>query len=235
MIKSTSVRRNEAEYWLAASLKSQRIVKLHVDTYMYVYLHLKSKINMKKLLFGLAVAALAIGIFSFIPKPERKDLTTYNVVTDFSKVEWVGTKKAGYHTGTFTLKSGEVKLDGNKLAGGKFTIDLTSLKLIGEDNAGFEKHLKAKDFFETEIFQEATFEISNVEYSSETEANISGTLNLKGIPVPLSFPAVIRNADDKKFFAQAFFSLDRTLWGINYGLGNVAKDVQISVFLFANK
>jgi hypothetical protein len=55
------------------------------------------------------------------------------------------------------------------------------------------------------------------------------------VSVPLSFPAVIRNADDKRFFAQAFFSLDRTLWGINYGIGNVAKDVQLSVYLFANK
>jgi polyisoprenoid-binding protein YceI len=192
---------------------------------------------MKKVLLGAAVALIAsIGLSAFTPKEERKDLTTYSVLNDYSKVEWVGTKKTGYHSGAFKLKSGEIKLDpNNRLAGGKFVIDMTSLQLIGEDQPKFVDHLKAKDFFETAAFGEATYEISNVEYTSETEVKISGSLNLKGISVPMSIPAIIRNADDKRFFGQAFFSLDRTLWGINYGLGTVAKDVQVSVYLFANK
>jgi polyisoprenoid-binding protein YceI len=192
---------------------------------------------MKKVLLGAAIAVIAsIGLSAFKPKEERKDLTTYSVLNDYSRVEWVGTKKTGYHSGAFKLKSGEIKLDpNNRLAGGKFVIDMTSLQLIGEDQPKFVDHLKAKDFFETAAFGEATYEISNVEYTSETEVKISGSLNLKGISVPMSIPAIIRNADDKRFFGQAFFSLDRTLWGINYGLGTVAKDVQVSVYLFANK
>ncbi|HEX6914594.1 MAG TPA: YceI family protein [Chitinophagaceae bacterium] len=191
---------------------------------------------MKKAFLVLTVAMVsAIGISSFTVSGTENNLTTYTVLSDYSKVEWVGTKKTGYHTGAFAVKSGEVKFDGDKLAGGKFVIDLTSLKLIGEQNEKFEGHLKSKDFFETSVFSEATFEISDVEYVSDKDVKISGSLNLKGIAVPVSFPAVIRNADDKRFFAQAFFSIDRTLWGINYGLGNVAKDVQISVYLFANK
>jgi polyisoprenoid-binding protein YceI len=192
---------------------------------------------MKKVLLGAAIAVIAsIGLSAFKPKEERKDLTTYSVLNDYSRVEWVGTKKTGYHSGAFKLKSGEIKLDANnKLAGGRFVIDMASLQLIGEDQPKFVDHLKAKDFFETASFGEATYEISNVEYTSDTEVKINGSLNLKGITVPLSIPAIIRNADDKRFFGQAFFSLDRTLWGINYGLGTVAKDVQVSVHLFANK
>jgi polyisoprenoid-binding protein YceI len=192
---------------------------------------------MKKALLGFAAVILAcIAFTAFKPKAERTDLTSYAVLNDFSKVEWVGSKKSGFHQGGFKIKSGEVKLDATgKLAGGKFVIDLTSLKLIGEDNPKFEEHLKAKDFFETSVFSEATYEISSVEYTSETEVKINGSLNLKGISLPLSFPAIIRNSDDKRFFGQAFFSLDRTLWGINYGVGTVAKDVQVSVYLFANK
>jgi polyisoprenoid-binding protein YceI len=191
---------------------------------------------MKKVLLVLGIAIIAsVALSAFKPKEEPKELTTYSVLNDFSKVEWVGTKKSGFHQGSFKIKSGEVKLDGNKLAGGKFVIDLTSLKLIGEDNPKFEEHLKAKDFFETSVFSEATYEINNVEYISETDVKLNGSLNLKGISLPLSIPAVIRNSDDKRFFGQAFFSLDRTLWGINYGIGTVAKDVQVSVYLFANK
>jgi len=191
---------------------------------------------MKKWFFVLAAAAFGmVGVLAFSPKAEKKALTSYSVLTDYSKVEWVGTKKSGYHTGVFKLKSGEVTFDGNKLAGGRFIIDLTSLKLVGEESPKFEEHLKAKDFFETSVFKEATYEITGVEYLSETDVKISGSLNLKGVSVPVSLPAVIRNADDKRFFAQAFFSIDRTLWGINYGIGSIAQDVQISVFLFANK
>jgi polyisoprenoid-binding protein YceI len=191
---------------------------------------------MKRVLLVSAVAIAAIiGISAFTYKAEKKELISYNVLTDYSKVEFVGTKKSGYHIGAFKVKSGEIKLNGNKLAGGKFVIDMNSIALVGEESSKFVDHLKAKDFFETATFSEAVYEISNVEYISETDVKINGTLNLKGIPVPVSFPAVIRNADDKRFFAQAFFSIDRTLWGITYGAGNVAKDVQLSVYLFANK
>ncbi|MCE3282924.1 MAG: YceI family protein [Chitinophagaceae bacterium] len=191
---------------------------------------------MKKIVFVLLVAFIgSAGIMAFSPKAEKRDLVSYAVLADYSKVEWVGSKTSGYHTGAFTVKSGEVKFDGTKLAGGKFTIDLNSLKLVGEDAPKFVDHLKSKDFFETSTFAEATYEISEVEYTTDTDVKIKGSLNLKGISVPVSFPAVIRNADDKRFFAQAFFSIDRTLWGINYGLPNVAKDVQVSVYLFANK
>lgn len=191
---------------------------------------------MKKALFGLAVLVVAsIGISAFSFKSEQKNLISYNVLTDYSKVEWVGSKKSGYHSGAFKVKSGDIKLDGTKLAGGKFVIDMNSLSLIGEDAPKFVEHLKSDDFFGVASFNEATFEISNVEYISESDVKINGSLSLKGVSVPISFPAVIRNSDDKKFFAQAFFSIDRTLWGIKYGAPNISNDVQIAVYLFANK
>ncbi len=212
---------------------------MHVDTYKFIHLHPQEKklSIMKKVLLGMAVViAASIAFTAFKPKEERKDLTSYAVLTDYSKVEWVGTKKSGFHTGAFKLKSGEVKLDASqKLAGGSFTIDMSSLSLVNEDAPKFVDHLKTDDFFSVAKFGTATFDISNVEYTSESEAKINGSLNLKGISVPVTFNALIRNADDKRFFAQAFFSLDRTLWGINYGVPNVAKDVQVSVYLFANK
>ncbi|MFW1123177.1 YceI family protein, partial [Vibrio parahaemolyticus] len=90
-------------------------------------------------------------------------------------------------------------------------------------------HLKAADFFDVAKFGEATYKITNVNYTGEGTATISGVLNLKGASVPVSFNASVRGTDDKGFFGEAFFSLDRTLFGINYGVGNVAKDVQIAV------
>jgi polyisoprenoid-binding protein YceI len=73
--------------------------------------------------------------------------------------------------------------------------------------------------------------ISSVDYSSATACKINGTLNIKGVGVPVSFDANIRSASEKGLFGQAYFSLDRTLLGIAYA--GPSKDVQIAVHLFA--
>lgn len=191
---------------------------------------------MKKLFSGIVLFSVGLmGIYAFTPKSTKVATDTYNVVTQSSRVDWVGTKKSGYHTGFFTLKSGEVQLAEGKLVGGKFVIDLTSVTVTDGAGDRLTNHLKSKDFFDVAVNTEAVYEINNVKYTTDNTCSISGTLNMKGVSVPVSFTAMIRNADDKRFFGQAFFSIDRTQWGINYGPGNVANDVQLSVNLFASK
>ncbi len=188
---------------------------------------------MKKLVLALTGAAFLTGMYSFTDNPVKK-VSTLSVNTEKSRVDWVGTKKSDFHTGFFPLKSGSVMVDGSKLTGGKFVIDLANLKVT--DAGGGDKltgHLKSGDFFDVAKFGEATYEISGVNYKDDNTAEVTGTLDLKGTKLPVSFLAKIRNSDDKGFFAQAFFSLDRTLFGVNYGIGNVAKDVEVAVHLFA--
>ena len=187
---------------------------------------------MKKMFLVLVSAALITGLYSFV----SFKADTYNVVTDASRVEWVGSKKSGYHTGSFNLKGGQITVDNGKLTGGKFVIDLTSVKST-EPSGGerLEGHLKSKDFFDVTTFNEATYEINSVNYTSASTADISGNLSIKGLTVPVKFTANIRNLDGKKFFGQANFNIDRTLLGINYGTGMVSNDVQVGVYLFANK
>ena len=188
---------------------------------------------MKKAIVALAGIALLTGFYSFIPAHEKKE-STLTVSAEKSRVDWVGTKKSDFHTGYFTVKSGTVTVDGGKLKGGKFVIDLANLKVT--DAGGGDRltgHLKSGDFFDVAKFGEATYEITSVNYTGESSADVTGNLNLKGTSVPVKFTALIRNNDDKGFFAQGFFSLDRTAFGINYGVGNVAKDVQIAVHIFA--
>lgn len=189
---------------------------------------------MKKITAILSGLALISGLFAFKPGTLKKAGTTLTVNTEASRVDWVGSKKAGFHTGYFPLKGGQVMMEGGKLVGGKFTIDLANLKVT--DAGGGEKlagHLKTNDFFDVAKFAEATYEITGVTYTDAGTADISGNLSLKGTTLPVKFQAKIRNADEKGFFAQAFFSLDRTLFGVNYGIGNVASDVAIAVHLFA--
>ncbi len=167
--------------------------------------------------------------------PDREQtVNTLTVNTEKSRVDWIGSKKNDFHTGYFPLKTGQIILTDGKLSGGSFVIDVANLKVTdaggGDRLAG---HLKTADFFQADQFREATYTITAVKYTDESNAEVSGNFTLKGITLPVSFPVKIRNADEKGFFAQAFFPLDRTLFGLNYGIGAVAKDVEIAVHLFA--
>lgn len=178
--------------------------------------------------------ALIAGTYSFVPRITKKEVATYNVSVEKSRIDWVAAKKSAYHTGYFPLKSGEVQLDGNKLKGGKFVIDLANLKVTDAGGGErLESDLKTPGFFDVAKFSEAAYEITGVNYTAENTADISGNLTLKGASFPVKLTANIRGADEKSFFAQAFFSLDRTTIGINYN--GPAKDVQLAIHLFASK
>lgn len=154
-----------------------------------------------------------------------------------SKIDWAATKKTGYHNGIIKLKGGDVQVENNKLVGGKFTIDVTSINSTDFENPtdnGLVKHLMGKDFLETEKYPEATFEITKVDYKNEKDVVITGNLTMKGFTLPLEFPAIINSADDRRFFGYAHFNIDRTLWGINYDENRASRNVNIGVYLLAS-
>ncbi len=158
-----------------------------------------------------------------------------------SKIEWVGTKVSGYHTGVVPLKSGEVLLADGNVTGGKFIMDLANLTVSGpkgNDQTGNDKllgHLKSADFFDVENNPEATFELTDVKPFSGTvkdttderqeEINeyrftdpthtVSGNLTIKGISKNIQFPARITVSGDA-VEARAKFNIDRKEWSIVY-------------------
>jgi polyisoprenoid-binding protein YceI len=191
---------------------------------------------MKRAFVAIAGFAMILGLSSFVSADTRKDVVNYTVNADKSRIDWIGSKKGDFHTGFFPIKSGSVSVDGGKLKGGKFVIDLANVKVT--DAGGGDRltgHLKSPDFFDVAKFAEATFEITSVNYTSATAADVAGTLNIKGITVPVKFVANVRSADEKGFFAQAFLSIDRTLLGLTYGTGMVSNDVQLAIHIFGTK
>lgn len=188
---------------------------------------------MKKVLFSALALAGITTLYSFVPAIKSLVTENYNVNTEHSKINWVGSKKDGYHPGTFTLKSGTVNVENGKITKGQFVIDIANLKVNDKSAPKLEGHLKADDFFDVAKFPEATFEINTVNYTSETAIELGDTLMLKGIKIPVKFPGVVRSVSDKKLFAQAFFTLDSKLLPITDKYA--ASDVQIMVYLYANK
>ncbi|MBX2930501.1 MAG: YceI family protein [Chitinophagaceae bacterium] len=187
---------------------------------------------MKKILLLSAVFAGSVGLYSFMPSTKNVVANEYKVNTEKSKIDWIGSKKSGYHPGSFMLKEGSVQVEGNQITGGQFVIDMSGLKVLDAAGPKLEGHLKNADFFEVEKFPTASFTINSVNYTTETDIEIEGVLTLKGVEVPLKFPGVIRGVSEKALFAQAFFTLDSRLLPITDKYSNA--DVPLSIHLFAN-
>ncbi|MEY4057923.1 MAG: YceI family protein [Chitinophagia bacterium] len=191
---------------------------------------------MKKIIFAVVILATSFSLVAFTKKDKTNAAVTFTVNAQKSKVDWIGSKKSDFHTGYFPVKSGAVQVDGGKLVGGSFVIDVAGLKVTDEGGgAKLQGHLSSADFFDISKFGEATFTINTVDYTKADRATIKGDLSLKGIKAPVTFTAIIRNADDKGFFAEAFFPFDRTVFGINYGIGMVDSDVQLAIHIYGTK
>ncbi|HET6722610.1 MAG TPA: YceI family protein [Chitinophagaceae bacterium] len=173
---------------------------------------------------------------------ENKTGEKWNLNASDSKIEWIGTKVSGYHTGIVPLKSGEIYVNNNEVNGGKFVMDIANMEVSGPKgsdtaaNAKLLKHLKSGDFFDVTTHPEGTFELTSVKaYTGDVikdttdprqdEINeykvtnpthlISGNLTLKGVTKNIEFPARI-TVSGSAAEAIAKFNIDRKEWGIVY-------------------
>lgn len=76
-----------------------------------------------------------------------------NKKIDVSKslVTWTGKKITGQHEGTLKFKEGVLVFNNNKVVGGNFVVDMTTLSNTdqsGSSKAKLEGHLKSDDFLE---------------------------------------------------------------------------------------
>jgi polyisoprenoid-binding protein YceI len=149
-----------------------------------------------------------------------------------SKIEWLGTKTGGQHNGDMKLKSGSVKVDGGKIVGGAFVLDMTSISVLDlkdKPKADLEGHLKNADFFEADKHPEGKFEIVSVKEEAGAEGQthvITGNLTLKGTPRSVDIPAKVALSDAGLTATTAQFTINRQDWGINYK--SSMKDVVIN-------
>ena len=109
---------------------------------------------------------------------------------------------------------------------GSFSVDMQSIRnldLEGDElQPVLEAHLKSDDFWFSSLFPEAQFNLSEaVPLKDQTltlpNYELHGTLKLRGVSRPFSFPASFSNLDDGRIALEAHFDLDRTLWGAIYG------------------
>jgi len=150
--------------------------------------------------------------------------TELNVVTAESKVVWTGTKVVGLHQGNVKIKEGKVKLNNQKLVGGYFIIDMTTITCTDIPDSDpipkkkLETHLKDKDFFDVANYPTAKFEIDEVRIHPDNPARnlVLGNLTIKGITRRWKIEVEPTTQTDKLFIAQADMRFDRQQFGVAY-------------------
>lgn len=141
-----------------------------------------------------------------------------------SKLLWRGTKPGGEHTGSVAISEGKLTLSDDVISGGQLKVDLNYIENndLSENMASrLVGHLKSEDFFYVEMYPEALFEISSVSENGDTEEGsapykVSGNLTLRGVTKSISFPAWITINNGEVNAKSGEFSIDRTLWGVNF-------------------
>ena len=149
--------------------------------------------------------------------------TTVNVhkkeiKTEQSKVQWKGYKVTGSHEGIISLQSGSLIFNEDKLVGGEFVMNMTSITvtdLEGEYKGKLEGHLKSDDFFGIENHPTATLVFKDVTPSGKNSYAVNADLTIKGITNPTSFTISIYGNK-----ATASLKIDRTKYNVKYGSAN---------------
>lgn len=161
--------------------------------------------NLKKIALSLLLAVTTSGLFA----------QSKNINTTSSSIEWIGKKVTGKHNGTVNFKDGMLQFKNNKLTGGKFTVNMSSLTatdLTGEYKEKLDGHLKADDFFGTAKFPTASMVFKKVITKTANIYNVVADLTIKGITKPIVFDLAIEGDS-----AGAKLIVDRTKYDIKYG------------------
>jgi polyisoprenoid-binding protein YceI len=177
---------------------------------------------MKTVITTLSAAFFAIATFAGNGNDKGK---AYNVNTEKSQVFWTGKKVTGEHTGTLSIKGGQVNVENGIPVSASFDLDFTTIACtdITDEgtNAKFVGHLKSDDFFAAEKFPVGKFEavsFTPIAGAKDREANytIKGNLTIKGITNEIEFPAFISTKGDA-LVANGKATFDRSKFDIRFG------------------
>ncbi|QIP13815.1 YceI family protein [Spirosoma aureum] len=151
--------------------------------------------------------------------------TTYSVDPAQSTISWNAKKVTGEHNGIVKMAKGQLNLEGNKLIGGTFVADMSTLRDVdkGETNPFNEKlvnHLRSDDFFAVEKYPTSTFKIISAKpitgaRPGEPNYTIVGDLTMKATTKTQTFPATINLSGDV-VQATAKFAVNRLDYDIKY-------------------
>ena len=164
--------------------------------------------NVKK---TIALVTIAFMSFSFTTMTSIEK----EVNTKTSTVTWKGYKVTGSHTGTITIKSGNLIFDDEVLTAGNFVIDMTTINvtdLEGDSKTQLEGHLKSDDFFGVTKFTTASLVFTNVKSNGKNAYKVTGNITIKGKTETINFDLSVYGSK-----ATVTMKIDRSKFDVRYG------------------
>ena len=151
------------------------------------------------------------------------DKKNFNVNSEKSLVEWIGRKVTGAHNGTIEVEKGNFTFENENLIAGKFVINTKSITILdvkdAETNAQFASHLASDDFFNSDQYPEAIFEIIHAEPGDDNLYYVKGNLTIKGITHSIDTTLQIVRTDNIAVL-DAKIVIDRTNFNIKFRSAN---------------
>ena len=155
---------------------------------------------------------------------QKKNTETNKLDVSQSTIAWHAKKVTGEHFGDLRFYSGTLTINDNKVTGGDFEMDMTSIAvkdLQGEWAGKLEGHLKSEDFFSVDKYKTSALRIKSMApiagaKAGENNYNVVADLTIKGITNEVSFPAMIIVKKDE-VIANAELNIDRSKFDVRYG------------------
>ena len=171
----------------------------------------------------------------------------YKIDATASRLGWHSKKMlvTDDRTGTVAIKDGSLEIKDGKLAGGAFTIDMSTIhdNATNQSEAMVEKHLKSPDFFDAAKYPTAALKITSVVPGANNDYQVTGDLTIKATTKPVTFTATVTGTETG-LTAAAKFTIDRSQWDVRYGSGTffqnlgdkiITNDIDYDVALVATK
>ena len=144
-----------------------------------------------------------------------------------SDVEWIGRANGKKHFGSVSLKEGNFIFADGIFENGSVTADMTSITnsdLVNPMRDKLVAHLRSNDFFAVSDHPTSQLTIKSIEKKDEGKTySVVADLNIKNISNEIIFDARVEEYGGSISF-EAVFDVDRTAWGINYGIDSGAVD-----------
>jgi len=136
--------------------------------------------------------------------------------------------------GNFDKVSGSFTLDAENPAASEVSVTIETASVDSGWDAR-DEHLRGEDFFKVDEFPEMTFTSTAVDPTGDDTAKLTGDLTMLGQTHPVTLDVTFNQAGKHPFSGDyvAGFSatgtLDRTQWGMEYGVPAIGKDIELII------
>lgn len=133
---------------------------------------------------------------------------------------------------------GKLVFNPDKPQESKIDIVMKAANIDGDDEK-FNQHLQSADFFNVAQYPDITFTSTKIDVTGERTAQVTGDLTLLGVTKPLTLDVTFNKAGVNPFSEKetvgftAHGHLQRSEFGMNYGLPGIGDEVSIIINLEA--